>query len=311
MNAASRRHPFWIVAMIAFGLAVALSLAAATTAAAQEQPGRSSMELRLEQLIRLLASAEDCGPAEAAIDSGMEILYGGLRPLRSKDALEETTAADAAISAAERRFAGALERYAARGGCPEQRGRALDLKLFIEQMNEVAAAVGEVTAECGVQDTLERPPCDGLRPLIDEATGEELPAAGGAATGRTLLRPSFSVKLRSPFVPPWFGRWQHDIRVAGPLSRGQCAVVFKESRGLMLRLHLDRIIIVTDPWVSVFSQPRGTKVPIWRLEWVPAEYGKTWSFCNVDGRSVITKVTQRIKQDHAVNFFWRFYPKDP
>ena len=307
-----RRSLWWLTllagAVFAAGVATALGLFATTGSAPAQVPReRSSMEQRLAQIIEIINTSDDCPAVRQAIDSGLEILYGGLRPLPSKgEALEQTIAADRAISDAEMQFAAVLGRYAQRGACPELQDRALDLKLFVEQMNEVAFAVGNVTAKCGEGDTLRQPPCDELHALLDEKTGEEL----SPGSHIQVIRRSYSVKLRSPFVPPFLGRYQHDVRLTEPLAKGECATVFKETRGLTLRLHLQRIIVVTDPWEGTFGVPRGTRVAIWRLEWVPTQYGKTWSFCNIGG-SVRTSVTQRVKQDIPVNFFWRFYPKDP
>ena len=98
-----------------------------------------------------------------------------------------------------------------------------------------------------------------------------------------------------------------------PIEVGSCVVVFKETKGLMLRLHFERVIVVTDPWVVTFGVPRGTRIPIWRLEWVPSQYVKEWNICNkksADGTTGIENtVSQRVKQDIPLNFFWRFYPK--
>lgn len=304
----SRRSRWGLVALgVVVAAAAALVVGTPRQAASQPAPERSSMEQRLNQLIQILQNAEAGEQAHAAaIDEGMEILYGGARPLPTKgEALEQTTAADRAISQAELNFAQALDRFANAGGSPAQRGRALDLKLFIEQMNEVAAAVGEVTARCGEGDRADQPPCDQLHSLLNEETGEEMMPGSHIP----VIRRSFSVKLRSPFVPPWFRSWEHDIRVP-TLAEGQCAVVFKETRGLTVRLHLARFTVVFDPWVATFAVPRGTLVPIWHLTWVPTEYGKTWTFCK-EGRTIRQTVIQRVKQDHALNFFWRYYPKDP
>ena len=270
------------------------------------------MQARLDQVIGTLRKGNDCGTAETAIDRGMEILYGGMRLLPSQG-VPETEDAHGAINDAETRMAEALARYARNGGCRDQRGRALDLKLFIEQMNEVAEAVGRVTRQCGVGDNTDQPPCDELRPLLDEETGHEITPNGPAPT----LHPSYSVKLRSPFVPPWFGTWEEDVVTTEPIETGSCVVVFKETKGLMLKLHLDKVIVVTDPWVNTFGVPRGSQIPIWRLEWIPSEYVKQWNICNkaiidADGNpsnALEQTVTQRVKQDIPLNFFWRFYPK--
>ena len=76
------------------------------------------------------------------------------------------------------------------------------------------------------------------------------------------------------------------------------------------------MIIVRDPWVNVFGAPRGTRIPIWALEWVPAQYVKEWNICHkvkADGSgSYIDKtVTKRVVQDTPLNFFWRFYRRNP
>ena len=294
----------------------------------------NSMEARLDQIIEILNKGDDCQTAEMAIDRGMEILYGGMRVLPSVG-VPDSVKAHRRILDAEMKLAAALEKYAQKGKCEEQRGRALDLKLFVEQMNEVAQAVAEATSNCGDGQALNEPDCDQLIPLLDEATGqlnpagEPLPPMGDDPlkdkdlkydqlhpTGT--IHPSYSVKLRSPFVPRWFGSWEEDVIVTEPIDIGQCVVVFKESRGLMLKLHFDRIIIVSDPWVATYGVPRGTEIPVWVLEWIPSEYVKQWNMCNkeivnADGtvsNGMVNTVTQRVVQDSALNYFWRFYPRN-
>lgn len=302
----------------------------APTAEAQE--ANSTMGARLDQVINILNKGKDCQTAEVAIDKGMEILYGGMRilPTAGVDGslVEGSEEAHQLTSDAERKLARALEAYALDGKCKEQKGRALDLKLFIEQMNEVAAAVAETTRVCGDGMPLDVFPCDELIPLLDEATGQLNPAMQPGNPDGTIgtashpvgnLYPSYSVKLRSPFVPRWFvGSWEEDVIETEPIAAGECVVVFKESRGLMLKLHLDRIIIVSDPWVATYGVPRGTRIPVWVLEWVPSQYVKQWNMCNnqiqvSDGtliNRIETTVTQRVVQDAALNYFWRFYARN-
>jgi hypothetical protein len=267
----------------------------------------STMQQRIDDAVRALDTDAGCEAVTTAIDVAAEVLYGGIRVVPTKgELLKQTVAVDQAIRQNELRFARALGGYAQQGKCITQRGRALDVKLFIEEISEVAQAVGRVTAQCGVGDVLKRPPCDDLEPILDEETGEER----SLGTWDKPLHPSFSVKLRSPAVPPWILGPQEDIRVTDPIPPKHCVVIFKEFKGLMLRLHLERIIVVTDPWVNIFGFPRATKIPIWRLEWVFSEYVKEWNICNADGQIKKT-VTQRVKQDRPLNFFWRFYRKDP
>ncbi len=285
----------WFTAVV-FGCAVASPLPA-------QDVDRDfvSMDQRIQQLIGVLSEDPDCKAADTAIRLVLEILYGGLRPLPSADLLRETLAADRKIAEAEVSVAGALERFAQGSRCPDQQALAVDLKLFIEQMNEVAVAVGRVTIGCGVGK-----PCPGLVPMLDEATGHEL-----RGDPEKKLYPSFSLKLRSPFVP-WASvySWQEDVFPTEPIPPGECVAIVKETRGLMLKVHLERIDVVRDPWATALLA-RGTRVPIWALEWIPSQYVKTWNVCNVVKPRLETTVTQRVKQDIPLTYFWRYYHAQP
>jgi hypothetical protein len=266
------------------------------------------MDQRLQQIINVLQN--DPGPeaAEAAINDSLEILYGGLRALPTHGELaDQTQKAHEAVGAAEMRLAAALEQFVQNGRSQEAKGQAVDMKLFIEQMHEVAQAVGKATLKCDPRgDVATAEECDQLAPLLDEANGLERPVQD-AIDGRPAIRPSYSVKLRSPFVPRWFrGGWDEEVLVTEPIGKDECAVVFKETRGLMLPAHFDRIITVNDPWVATFGVPRGTRIPIWTLELVPSEFIKQFSMCNKKGK-INTTVTKRVVQDIPLKYFWRFY----
>ncbi|MGH2709794.1 MAG: hypothetical protein ACRDH9_01125 [Actinomycetota bacterium] len=288
-----------LLSAAAFGL-----LSTGRRARVEAQGTQSGMEARLNQVIAALQNGKP--PAvQDAINDGMEILYGGTRPLPTKGpAMGQTEQADTKVGEAELRLAQALENATKKEQTPQG---ALDLKLFIEQMNEVAKAVGEITSQCGQGDNTNAPPCDELQPRLNEQNGEEV-SPGPSNAG--VISPGYTVKLRGPAVPPWFSGLAEDVRVTEPIASGECAVVFKETQGLMVRLRFDRITVVQDPWVSTFGIPRGTAVPIWTLQWVPAEFVKEWNLCNVGG-SIDKTVTQRVVQTPALNFFWKFYPKDP
>lgn len=285
-----------------------LSMASATTpahgqAAAKGDRSASTMKARLDQISKIIGEAGNCEAVGAAIRLGMDVLYGGLRPVISMDLVDETRDADQNIAKREIAFAEVLDRRIQSGKCPDQVPAALDLKIFVEEMNEVALAIGKITEKCGKGSDLHKDPCDQLQPILDEATGhppdiETLPRKIAAG---------FSVKLRSPFIPPYTHRWDENVVVTKPLGPGQCVVVFKETKGLMLRLVFARITVVADPWATP-QLARGTKIPIWSLRWVPAEYVKEWNICNT-GRGIHKTVTQRVKQDIPLTFFWRYYPK--
>ncbi len=283
-----------------FFTAIAVGCSFACTSVIAQKGDRDfiSMDARVEQLLSIIANAPSCEAVETALRLGMETLYGGLRPLPSRDLLRETVAADRKIAKAETDFAGTLDEFIDGGRCPGVSRLAVDLKFFVEQMNEVAVAVGRITIDCGVGA-----PCEGLRPILDEDTGHEVfdrPAEK--------LKPGFRLKLRSPFVP-WntVHGWKEDVVVTDPIPPKSCVAVFKETRGLMLRLHLVRIDVVRDPWATPMLA-RGATVPVWALEWVPSQYGKTWNICN-DGTKLNTTVSQRVKQDVPLLYFWRYYGK--
>ncbi len=269
----------------------------------QEEPRTDfiSMNDRLNQLIRIITEGplDVCEAAAEAIRHGMEVLYGGLRPLPTPGEVRAITIqADHAIARNEKIFAEALDQFILGDRCPDQAGEALDLKLMIEQINEVAVAVGRVTINCQ-----EGKPCSDLVPFLDEETGHEI-----VRDPNQIVTVPFSLKLRSPFVPSnTTFRWQEHVVSTQPIPPSSCVAVFKETRGLMLRLRLVRIDVVRDPWATALLA-RGTKIPVWALEWVPSQYGKTWSICNVGG-ALKTTVTQRVKQDIPLNYFWRYYHK--
>ena len=246
-------------------------------------PAQSTMEQRLEQIIEVLEEGQP-GPVDAAMDGLMENLYGGLRILPSfhppvdlpgGGAVNPTEQWHVQTEILEMQLAGTLEDFAAKEKKnPDQRRRALDL--LIEQINEVARAVGEVTLapECQpdpVDKQIINTDClEQFQPLMNEADGHEVPPG----TGATPVETGYSVKLRSPLVPSWFGNdWEEDVLITEPIAMGQCVVIFKETKGLMLRIHFRGVTVVRDPWATP-ALPRGTLVPIWAIEFVPSEYGK-------------------------------------
>ncbi|MDX1547690.1 MAG: hypothetical protein R3247_11915 [Rhodothermales bacterium] len=262
-----------------------------------------SMDDRINQHIAVLTEVGDCSAVEVALRTFPAALYGGARIVPSRGELErETREADQKTAENERRVVAAIEAMLGQGRCPALHGLAVDVKTLVKETNEVAVAVAPATTRCGDGSTLEERFCNLIQPLLDEETGHEIfdDRAG-------VIRPGFFVKLRSPFVP-WntvFG-WEEDLYRTDPIAPGECAAIVKETRGLMLRLIFVRFDIVRDPWATPLLA-RGTRIPIWALEWIPSQYVKTWNVCNQDGR-LATTVSQRVKQDVPLNFFWRYYP---
>lgn len=282
------------------------AVAVAPVAADQPMPTPdSSMQQRVDEIILILKSNPSCSTAQGALEHLIEVWSGGfvVEPTKG-DALQQTTQANLVTRQNAMRIVDALQAYISAAGpdCAAKR-LAVDIKIFIEELDEVMVAAGQVTIRCGLNDI-----CPPLQPLLDEATGA---VAAVAATPARLgpIVPGFVVKLRSPFMPTNFTGNEEEMVVTPALSRGQCAAVVKETRGLMVLLRFDGIIIVTDPWVSTFGVPRGTVVPVWRLEWVPAEFIKEVDICNT-AQGIVKTVTQRVVQDTALDFFWRYFPKN-
>lgn len=284
--------------------AIAIGPTTAQTAEEMERPA-SLMDARIKQVVEQIETGKNCTAVGAAIGLGLDVLYGGLRPVPSHGALERTVQADKVLGASELRLAAVLGEFLGAGRCPEHAGAALDLKIFVEEMNEVALAVGRITRECGEGADLRSAPCDQLRPELDELTGHRPDAK--AVPRRIAV--GYSVKLRGPFIPRYVHRWEEDVLTTEPIDTGQCVVVFKETKGLMLQLVFVGVTVVADPWATA-TLARGTRIPIWSLRWIPSEYVKEWNICNT-GRGIEKTVTQRVKQDIPLNYFWRYYPKSP
>lgn len=302
----------------ALGLSCAMA-AAGTAQGAGHETGAGDMKARMDQLVRILGTSDSCDAIGAALDLVPGLVYGGTRPLPTKinDAAregadeEDLRIAQLAEGANEtiRGTVGALleplEDLALGKRCPDQAGQAVDVKFMLEETEDVAAALSEFTRQCALGDDLTQGRCAQLQPQIDEEDGH-LFGPNKPFEAQRIFR-GFAVKLRSPFVPRWGRTWDEDVKRIPALSPGQCAAVFKETKGLMLRLRYDGFTIVRDPWATP-NLPRGTRIPIWTLEWVPSEYVKHFNVCNVDGRKMRNTVNQRIKQDDGLNFFWRYYP---
>ena len=302
------RKDFTKTRMVIFAVAVLAAIGwNGSTSAFAQQPRESTMDQRTRQVLRALAEARDCETAKAAVHLAIDVTVANNRVVVSKDALELTVGADRMMSESEMMVAEALGNFVQQGKCPEAQSLALDVKVLIEEGNEVARALRPFTGKCGDKDSVAREPCDQLQSHLDEETGHEI--YGQPATADLIIKPGYSVKLRGPFVPPHIREVKEDVRVTAPISPGQCVVVFKETKGLMLRLIFIRMDIVLDPWATPLLA-RGTRIPVWALQWVPSEHVKQWNICNIGGKIQQT-VTQRVKQEIPLHYFWRYYPKDP
>lgn len=306
----------------AIAVSAALSLGGPVRAENHAPPEFADMKARIGQLVEILQGSESCAAVETALDLTLGLVYGGTRPLPTriteagaqgadKDDLEIANRAERAnveIRETVGQVVSALHDLAMGGRCPELGGQATDVKFMLKEIEDVAFALSEFTAQCGIGDSLVEGRCAQLRPVLDELTGHIIVPGEGDGVPKRLVR-GFALKLRSPFVPRWNRTWEEDVKLIPALAPGECGAVFKETKGLMLRLRLDGFTIVRDPWATQ-TLPRGTRIPIWTLEWVPSEYVKHFNLCNRDG-TIEGSVTQRVKQDVPLNYFWRYYAKTP
>jgi hypothetical protein len=271
--------------------------------AALAQVRQSTMGQRLNDDLEHLAKVKDCGPETAIVQLMNQAVTANMVPVS-----EETNQILADTIA---RASDGLTNYIQQPGrCSEAQGMALDVKHLLNQLGEVMRAALPILKQCREGARIDKEPCSHLQPLLDEEGGREVfEPPSPASQANIIIRPGFSVKLRGPFVPPYIREMKEDVRVTNPIGPGQCVVVFKETRGLMLRLIFIRMTVVADPWATP-QLLRGTLIPVWALQWVPSEYVKEWNICNVAG-TIKKTVTQRVVQDVPLNYFWRFYPKDP
>lgn len=267
------------------------------------QVRQSTMDQRLEGLVRQL-DVKGCDSEKTTIELLTDAVTANNVPISR----ETNQLVIGAIAKASDGLAKYIQQV---GRCADAQGRAVGLKYELDQLSDVVTAVSSVVDKCTEGARVDREPCSQLQRGIDEEAGREVfePPPPTSPPTNVIIRPGFWVKLRGPFVPPTIRNMQEDVRVTNPIGPGQCAVVFKETKGLMLRLIFVRMTVVQDPWATP-QLLRGTLVPVWALQWVPSEYVKEWNICNLNG-TIKKTVTQRVVQDVPLNYFWRFYPKDP
>ncbi|HVS82119.1 MAG TPA: hypothetical protein VHE60_10335 [Pyrinomonadaceae bacterium] len=292
---------FAIAVLAVIGLPLVLT-GSSTSVLAQVR--ESTMEQRLNDNLRQLAEAKGCDTERTSVQLLLDAVLANNVPVSKETG--------PIINEAIARTSQELAKYAQQQGrCAEVQGTALDVKYLLDQVSEVARAVLPIVEQCREGARIDKEPCSHLQRLLDEEGGREVfePPPPTSPPTNIIIKPGFSVKLRGPFVPPYIREMKEDVRVTNPIGPGLCVVVFKETRGLMLRLIFVRMTVVADPWATP-QLLRGTLVPVWALQWVPSEYVKEWNICNVAG-TIKKTVTQRVVQDVPLNYFWRFYPKDP
>jgi hypothetical protein len=125
-------------------------------------------------------------------------------------------------------------------------------------------------------------------------------------------------QIRSPFflLPRLTTSPDEEVILPGVVGPDQCGVVVKEMQGLKAVATPRVIPIWVEPWFA-----RRTLVgfrTIWVWEFVPAEFIKTISFCNVPkdpndpsaGRRIDVQVQTQLILERQLLHFWRYIDKN-
>lgn len=177
-------------------------------------------------------------------------------------------------------------------------------------MAETAKAVGDATAGCAAGGDIFNPgsECNRLGPTLERVISDGPLVTSEGPTVPNIVNPGWAVSLRGPAIPglPGARGPQGDVVVTEKLADGECAVVFKEFRGLTIRLRFEFINEINYPFVETFGFVLDKNVPTWVLEWVPAQYITQWSMCNSGGQIVRT-VSDEVHHDTSLQFFWKYF----
>ena len=100
---------------------------------------------------------------------------------------------------------------------------------------------------------------------------------------------------------------QEQVIVPGVIALDECVVVLKEIQGVKAVVRKILVPIWVEPW-NARATIVGFKV-VWIWEFIPAEFLKTISYCNVGG-SVVQDVNIVVVLERALLHFWSFLDKN-
>jgi hypothetical protein len=209
-----------------------------------------------------------------------------------------------AISTAERQAAQALEGFInSTTPCFEgEREGAFSAKLATEMLNEMAHALGAITAQCGVGSDLTTSPCSQLARRVITFTGLE------RDTRQTTIESGYTVLVRSPLGLLSFGTTPHRATLEAPgLRSKECSSMVLESGSIAVRLHLQPLPAVSYPWLTTFNVAVETETPVWTMEVLPVEYIKQLDVCNQAG-TIERTITTDIIADDDMAWLWQYTP---
>jgi hypothetical protein len=196
-------------------------------------------------------------------------------------------------------------------GSPEAQAYAYDARNFEQVVDETLAVIENQTRQpnCAPNPNGPNLPAN-FATVCPILTADD----EGAIQIDTVLPSFFWREPRGPFFwgVPGHGYLgsaiQEQVIVPEGLDVNECAVVLKEIQGVKAIVTWRLIPIWVEPWFA-----RATIVGfrwVWCYEFVPAEFLKTISYCNMGGGNVVMRVDTRIVIERQLMHFWGFFRKD-
>jgi hypothetical protein len=290
--AMSRRRVRPVVPILSTALAAALvyvMLAPRASTVALGQPAQDVMQQKLNQAIQTLTNPGHTEPQyQQAISEGMEAVFLSnlvVLPTFGQPAAQDsfddhTQMTDDLIQALNQHINGG-------GGTGATKAEAAEARNFMQVAQEAMEAIGQQTQNCNPGNP---GACAGLNASDEGGTYDTV--AG------------FQRQVRSPFFQ-WVPQRepQEDVFVPDALSAGQCVPIVKETRGIQAVVRPLVVPVWINPWFA-----RATVVgtaTVWAWEFVPAEFVKTISYCNKNGKLLQTVDTEIIRERGQMTL-WRF-----
>jgi hypothetical protein len=255
------------------------------------QPAPDVMQEKLQQAFQTLTNpGHQEEQYQQAIDEAMEAIYTSNlivlptanQPEAGQSFQEHSQMAQDAIDALTQHVQGA--------GTGQTKSDAAEARNFIQLTEEAMQAVGQQTQGCSPTN----PTGAGCQLLLQ---GEES-AVDSAVSG-------FQRQVRSPFFLNVPSREPEEaVILPGTLRKGECAPVVKETRGIQAVVRPTVVPIWVNPWFA-----RATVVgsaTVWVLEFVPAEFVKTITYCNVTGAALKQSFSTKIVRDRPEMSLWRY-----
>ena len=183
------------------------------------------------------------------------------------------------------------------GGTDNTRAAAWEARNFLQLFQEAAQVIGQHTSQCAPNASLRDPNCAIL--IADDEGGVDIDN----------VFPGFSRQVRSPFFigNSTSGMIQEQVIVPQAIGLDECVIVLKEIQGVKAVVRRVLIPIWVEPWAAR-ARIVGFKVT-WVWEFIPAEFLKTISYCNIGG-AVVQNVQTRVVLERELLHFWGFLDKD-